>query len=234
VQVVAGDLTDPESFSAAAQGVAKVFLIMVDGGAAGIRRALPGVGHVVVVSGRNATEEFDNPLRAKYVEGEAAVRASDVPATVLRPNAFASLARHWAPGIRAGGVVPTPFPELAVPVIDPADVADVAVAALVDDRHVGRTHVLSGPAALTVRERVAVIGEVTGRPLRVEPVGAEEYVRRISAHLDESFARAVTAMDQHFAACPPTVVPTVRDVLGRPARSFRSWVVEHAAAFMPG
>lgn len=228
VEVVTGDLTDPDSLAIAAQGVDRVFLILVDGGAEAIRAlSCP----VVVLSGRNATEEFDNPLRAKYVEGEAAVRG---PATVLRPNAFASLSLHWAPGIRAAGVVPTPFPELAVPVIDPRDVADVAVAALTDDRHIGRTYVLSGPKALTVRERVAVIGDVTGRALRVEQVDADEYVRRIATHLDERFARAVTAMDRHFATHPPTVVPTVGDVLGRPARPFRVWVAEHAAAFTPG
>jgi uncharacterized protein YbjT (DUF2867 family) len=151
----------------------------------------------------------------------------------LRPNAFASLALHWAPAVRATGVVPSPFPELAVPVIDPQDVADVAVAALTGD-HLGRTYVLSGPEALTVRERVAIIGEVTGRVLRVEHVGVDEYVRRIATHLDERFARAVTAMDRHFATHPPTVVPTVADVLGRPARPFRAWVAEHAAAFRPG
>lgn len=234
VDVVRGDLTDPDAVAAAAKDVDKAFLILVDGGADSIRRALPDVGHVVVLSGRNATEEFDNPLRHKYVAGEAAVHETGVPATVLRPNAFASLALHWAPSVRTTGVVPTPFPDLAVPVIDPRDVAAVAVAALTDDRHVGHAYDLSGPTALTVRERVAVIGDVTGLDLAVRRVTVEEYTRRIATHLDERFARAVVGMDQHFATRPPTVVPTVADILGRPARTFRQWVADHVSAFRPG
>ncbi|HVV21156.1 MAG TPA: NAD(P)H-binding protein, partial [Pseudonocardiaceae bacterium] len=226
VDVVQGDLTDPASLAAAAKGVDAVFLILVDGGAAAIHHALAGVGHVVVLSGRYATEEVDNPLRAKYVDGEAAVSA---PATLLRPNAFASLARLWAPAVRTTGTVTTPFPELALPVIHPHDVADAATAALIGDGHVGHAYDLSGPTALTVRERVAVIAAVTGRALRVERVGLEEYVARL-----DPFARAVTELDRYVAEHPPTVVPTVSRILGRPARTFRDWAAEHAAEFMPG
>jgi uncharacterized protein YbjT (DUF2867 family) len=233
VEVAPGDLTATDALRSAVKGVDKVFLILADGGAEPIRDVLgTGIEHVVVLSGRNASEEFDNPLRGKYVAGEAAIREIGVPATVLQPNAFASLALHWAPSIQASGVVPAPFPEMAIPVIDPYDVAAVAVTALTDDRHIGSTYVLSGPEALTVRERAKIIGEVIGRELRVAEMTADEYTRILAAHLGEPFARAVVGLDQHFSTHPPSVVPTVRQVLGRPARDFRSWAADHAAAFL--
>jgi uncharacterized protein YbjT (DUF2867 family) len=236
VEVVTGDLTDPDALRRALKGADTLFLILVNGGAEAIKASLDGrpgncPDHVVVLSGRPVTERLDNPLLAKYVAGEAAVANSGVPATVLRPNAFASLALHWAPGIRASGLVRTPFPGLALPVIDPRDVAAVAVAAITDGGHRGRTYPLSGPESLTVRGRTRIIAEVIGRELRVEQVSPGEYVQSLAHHLDAGFARAVTSLDQHFAEHPLTVVPAVEEITGHPARTFRDWVTDHADAF---
>ncbi|WP_239642494.1 hypothetical protein [Microbacterium sp. B19] len=47
------------------------------------------------------------------------------------------------------------------------DIADVAVVALTTDALVGAAPVLTGPERLTLREQVALIGEVIGRPVAV-------------------------------------------------------------------
>jgi uncharacterized protein YbjT (DUF2867 family) len=77
----------------------------------------------------------------------------------------------WRDSVRAGKVV-DPFGEGRLAVIDPEDIARVAVAALTDDGHAGKGYLLAGPEALTTREQVAIIAEVTGRPIEFEDVGS--------------------------------------------------------------
>jgi len=66
------------------------------------------------------------------------------------------------------GEVPTPF-------VDADDIADVAVAALADDRHVGRLYELAGPRSLTFAEAAAEIAQASGRQVRYVPVSLEQH-----------------------------------------------------------
>lgn len=54
------------------------------------------------------------------------------------------------------------------------DIADVAAAALMDDRHAGKAYNLAGPEALTHRDQIAAIAAAIGEPLRVDEVEPEE------------------------------------------------------------
>jgi hypothetical protein len=82
-----------------------------------------------------------------------------------------------------------------------------------------------------MRDRARIVGEVLGRPLRVEPIAEEEWVRAASAHLPESYARALVGVERYFSVHPQPVVGTVQEVTGRPARTFATWVADHAEAF---
>ncbi|MGM0348363.1 hypothetical protein [Streptomyces sp. Adlamb9] len=73
--------------------------------------------------------------------------------TVLRPSSFASNSLGWAAAVRAGEPVPNLTGDGASGVIDPHDIAEVAVAALLDAGHGGRTYTLTGPEAIRVPAR---------------------------------------------------------------------------------
>ena len=64
---------------------------------------------------------------------------------------------------RLGGEVSTPF-------LDVDDIADVAVAALTDDRHVGQLYELTGPRSLTFARVAAEIGAAVRRDVRYVPI----------------------------------------------------------------
>ena len=66
-----------------------------------------------------------------------------------------SNALRWAAQIRAGDTVREPFADVRVAVIDPADIAAVAAAALTTGEHPDRTYTLSGPEPLLPADRVA-------------------------------------------------------------------------------
>lgn len=58
--------------------------------------------------------------------------------------------------------------------IHEADIATVAVAALLEDKHVGKAYTLSGPEQLTVRGQVQAIADALGKKVRYEEVTREE------------------------------------------------------------
>ncbi|MFI6082757.1 hypothetical protein ACIBBB_17575 [Streptomyces sp. NPDC051217] len=73
--------------------------------------------------------------------------------------------------------------------VDVDDVADVAVAALTDDRHIGRTYELSGPRLLGFAEIAAELSKATGREITYAPVELEDYRDfLVSAGAPEDFA----------------------------------------------
>src|SRR5262245_52894540 len=62
-----------------------------------------------------------------------------------------------------------PAGEVAEPFVDLEDVADVAVAALTEDGHIGQVYELTGPRLLTFGDGAAEIGYYTGRTIPVHP-----------------------------------------------------------------
>jgi uncharacterized protein YbjT (DUF2867 family) len=84
---------------------------------------------------------------AHRVTVEAAVAATGIPATVLRPGDLANNLLFWAWPIKTAGVVRAPYASSAQAPIHEADVAAVAAAALTSAGHVGKIYPLTGPQA---------------------------------------------------------------------------------------
>ena len=61
------------------------------------------------------------------------------------------------------------------PFVDADDIADVAVAALTDDRHIGELYELTGPRLLTFAEAVLEISRAVGREIRYVPISIEDF-----------------------------------------------------------
>ena len=79
--------------------------------------------------------------------------------------------------------------------------------------------------------RVAILGQVLGRDLRFEAQTDEEARAEMSATTP---ARYVDAFFDFYAAGTldeSRVLPTVREVTGRPPRTFAQWAAAHAGAF---
>lgn len=196
-----------------------------------------GVRRVVALAAANVD---DDPLLqpSRYAgdrnrEADAAVAASGMEWVSLRPTFFATNTLGlFAPRIRAGDVVYGPYPTAAEAPIDPRDVAEVAAHALLTDDLLGTRPVLTGPEAFTYAELVGVIGRVLGRPLRFHEVPTETArTAMVGNGLHEGFATAYLARLASVAGQPALVTEDVAKILGRPARTFASWVSDNAAAF---
>jgi uncharacterized protein YbjT (DUF2867 family) len=112
------------------------------------------------------------------------------------------------------------------------DIAAVAVRALCGEDHDGKEFVLTGPASLTQREQVHIIGDAIGRPLRFEELPPElarqEMLKRWPSPAVDMLLRAYAAAVDR----PAFVTSTVEEVTGAPARSFREWAADHAEDFV--
>ncbi|WP_041939576.1 MULTISPECIES: NAD(P)H-binding protein [Frankia] len=240
VQVAAADLARPESIPAVLDGVRAVFLYAEPAGIDGFLDAAAAakVERIVLLSSQSAQEpDRSNPIAHRHVVVEEAIAASGLAWTFVRPGAFATNALAWAPSIRAQGVVRGAYPESHSAPIHERDMAEVAARALLEPGHEGQRYALTGPESLPARGQVEVIGEVIGRPLRFEAVPLDEAREQLLAQMGPSawpgIADTLLRYQADSDGRPVAVSDTVAAVTGRPARTFATWVADHASAFRP-
>jgi uncharacterized protein YbjT (DUF2867 family) len=234
VEVVRGDLTDPASLEGCLEGVEAVFLVWTAPAAAvpaAVDRIAKEARRAVFLTAPHKTPhplfQQTNPMAAMHAEIERSIEASGLQWTFLRPGMFAANALSWwRPQIRSGDVVRWPYADVPTAPIHERDVAAVAVRALREEGHEGAEYVLTGPESLSHREQVTAIGEGIGRPLRLEEISPEEARRELPfpAPAMDMLLKAWAAALGH----PALVTSTVAAITGRPARTFREWVSDHA------
>ncbi|MEV5316021.1 NAD(P)H-binding protein, partial [Streptomyces sp. NPDC052610] len=230
VEVVQGDLTEPDSLVPALEGVTGLHLITFGGAYFGPLETGPrileradaaGVRRVTVLHGGGPS-----PL-------EDAVRADDgVDWTVLMPVEFMANALEWADGIVASGEVREPFVDRLSAMVHEGDIGAVAAVALTEEGHGGREYVITGPELLTVGDKVAAIAAARGREIALVELTEEQAVARWRAEgRPEDVIGFLLEMYGNTPEVGRTVVDTVEKVTGRPARTFAQWATEHADAF---
>jgi uncharacterized protein YbjT (DUF2867 family) len=173
-----------------------------------------------------------NPMASLHAEIERLLAAAGLAATILRPGMFASnVLLWWGASIRAGDAVRWPYGAAETAPIDERDIAAVAARVLVDDGHAGGDYVLTGPESLSQAEQVRVLGAVLGRPIRFEELSPEELRRETAGRWPAPVVDMLLAAWSATMGRPAFVTSTVADIVGSPARTFRQWVADHAAAF---
>jgi uncharacterized protein YbjT (DUF2867 family) len=192
-----------------------------------------GVERIVKLSVRNVGYDATDPITTLHRAGEEAIRESGIGWTFLRPTAFMSNALNWAGMIAADQVVYAPFAAGRAAVVDPADIAAVAVACLTQDGHNNRVYELTGPEPLSPADQVALLGEVLWRDLRyVEADPAGMVAQMVSYGMPEEQAQAVVELFRSTME-PYNSEPTgdITAVTGRAACSFTDWAKAHRVAF---
>jgi NADH dehydrogenase len=136
--------------------------------------AAAGATRLVHMSAIGADPASPSRYGSSKAAGEQAVRAAYPSATILRPslvfgpddalfNRFATMARLlWVMPVICGG---TRFQPVYV-----GDVADAVMAALTNPDAAGKLFELAGPRALSMRELLTYVLELTGRELPLIPV----------------------------------------------------------------
>jgi uncharacterized protein YbjT (DUF2867 family) len=133
-----------------------------------------GVRRLVLLAGRGEPEAE---------EAERAVRDSGAELTILRSTWFAqNFSEDYMLEYVLSGVVALPAGDTSEPFVDAEDIADVAVASLTDERHIGQLYELTGPRLLTFDEAVGEIAAATGREIRYAPITVSEHEAAATEH----------------------------------------------------
>ena len=201
--------------------------------------ALPGAVEAVASFAKQAVQSGAPRLALLSGRGEPeaeraeqAVRESGADLTILRSTWFMQnfsedyMLEHVLSGeIRLpAGDVPTPF-------LDVDDIADVAVAALTEDGHVGQLYELTGPRSLTFAEVAAEISTAVGREIRYVPVSLEEHAAEAAEHgLPPEVVDLLTYLFREVVdGRNANTTDGVRRALGRDPRDFADYARATAA-----
>ncbi|MBY8876068.1 SDR family oxidoreductase [Actinacidiphila acidipaludis] len=190
-----------------------------------------GVERVVLVSSQVSATRPDLRSHARLREFEQALRASGTDFTILRPAGFASNAFAWADTVRARRTVFAPFADVALPVVDPADIAAVAAAALREDGHAGRVYELTGPEPVSPRQQAAALAEMLGEDVAFVELSREEAHAAMAQFMPEQVVSGTLDVLGTPLAAEQRISPDVREVLGRPAATFTAWAGRNVRAF---
>ena len=239
-EIAVGDAGRPETLGAALRGVERLYLLLPMTPAlrqwdANIIAAAQSAGVRLVVKHSNmgAQDQAGTTMQRWHRAGEVLIEKSGMPWTFIRPTGFMTNALGWAGMIKSQGSVYAPGGDGRLAVVDPRDVAAVAVAALTEPGHEGRAYDVTGPEALSAAEQVKIVSDEIGKP--VTHIDIPESAAResmISTGMPAEIAQALTEfMTDVRAGRSATVSDAVMRVTGQPARTFAAWVHENAAVF---
>ncbi|MET9592712.1 NAD(P)H-binding protein [Streptomyces sp. NPDC006516] len=227
------DLTDPASLATAFEGAQALFLLVTgdwmatSGGPGAILGAArsAGIRRIVHLSSQGVATHRHPPAL------EDAIKRSGLEWTMLRPGGFSSNTFRWAADIRERRAVVAPFGDVALPVVDPADIAEVAALTLLEAGHEGRSYVLTGPEPVTPRQQTAAIGEALGEEVRFVEQSRAEARAQMLRFMPEQVVEST--LDILGTPLPEEQRPAAdaEKLLGRPARTFATWARRNAAAF---
>ncbi|MBB5137539.1 uncharacterized protein YbjT (DUF2867 family) [Thermocatellispora tengchongensis] len=226
------DLAEPASLKPALEGAEALFLLtsadfMANGDLGEVMNVVraAGIRRVVLLSSHGVgTGRHPSGL-------EDAVKQSGLEWTMLRPGNFDSNTFRWADSVRAQRVVTAPFGDVAVPAIDPADIAEVAGVALREPGHEGNVYTLTGPAPISPRQQATAIGDALGEPVRFIEQSREEARRQMLRYMPEPVVEATLGALGAPSPAEQRVSPDVEPILGRPPRTFAQWAERNIAAF---
>lgn len=183
-----------------------------------------GVKRVVLLSGRGEEEAQ---------ACERIVRDAGMEWTIIRASWFN---QNFSEGafidMVLKGAITLPAGDTPEPFVDVDDIAEIAVAAFTENRHVGEIYEVTGPRLMTMAEVAADLSAATGREIAYIDIPHAMFVAEISRSgapkdvawmLDYLFA---TVLDGRNAS----LTDGVQRALGRPPKDFADYAREMTAS----
>lgn len=239
VDIAVGDFGEPATIDVAMKGVDRVFLAcpndprqveyetnVIDAAA----RA--GVARLVKLSANGANS--GSPLAFWDWHGriEQHLDAADLPTVVLRPNFLMTNVLASADAITHTGQLLVPAGDAKIAMVDPGDVAAVAVAALNGAGGDGRRYVVTGPEAITFATVAAALEKAAGYSVLYVSVPDDAARGAMTEAGMPPFVveNLLTLFGVLRQGAQSTTTDDVRTLTGRRPRSFAEFATDHAAA----
>jgi uncharacterized protein YbjT (DUF2867 family) len=238
---VSGDLAKPETLPAAFAGSETVFLassigldtVALQHNAIEAARDAK-VKHIVKLSAFGASDHSKAPILSWHYQIEQEMKQSGIDWTIIRPHHFMQNLLTQAEYIINDSVVYSPSGDGKIPYVDARDVAAVAASTLTKPGHRSKTYLVTGGEALSYRQATEIISKTIGKKLRfIDETPDQARARRQREGYPVPIIEGILTIGAHQRAGGKTVTITsvVRDLTGRPPRTFPEFVRDHAAVF---
>jgi uncharacterized protein YbjT (DUF2867 family) len=240
VHFVQGDFEDVDSMRRACSDVDRAFLLTNSTERTEHQQITfthvahqSGVRHIVKLSQLHADASSPGRFLRYHAAVEAAVQASGITFTFLRPNLYMQGLLNFRQSIQEQSAFFAAADDAGISAVDVRDLADVAVAALTTAQHDNKIYALTGPDALTFAEMAHRLSQAVGRTITYVDVPPAA-MRAALADLGFPAWQADGLLEE-FAMYrrgeAAGVEPGVREALGRPPRSFGEFARDYAPLF---
>jgi len=239
---VTGDLLDPKTVRSVFAGQEGVFLLNPvsvtethEGLMAvnGIRMA--GVKRLAYLSVHNVDAAPLLPHFGSKIAVEIAVKASDVPSTILRPNNFYQNDTWFQDALQKFGVYPQPIGGVGISRVDVRDIAEAAAIALTAGGHEGQTYNLVGPQPLTGTGTAEAWGRALGKTIAYAGDDLDAWEAQSLQYLPPWMVFDFRLMYEFFQKsglkATGADIDRLTKLLGHAPRSFEDFAAETASAW---
>ncbi len=240
VEIVEGNFDRPETLQSALTGVKRAFLLTNSSESAEAQQIAfinaakqSGVEHIVKLSQFKADANSPGRFLRYHAAVEAALQASGMAYTFLRPNLFMQGLLNFRSAIASQNAFYAAADDAKVSVVDVRDIAEVAVAALTEAGHEGKIYDLTGSQSLTHGEMAAYLSTALGRQITFVNVSPEAmYDNLLSIGFPLWQADGLMEEYAHYRRNEAAEVTSgVRDAISQEPRSFESFARDYAAMF---
>ncbi|MFD7262424.1 NAD(P)H-binding protein [Streptomyces sp. NPDC059874] len=223
------DWNEPSTWVPALEGVDRVYVTYYpDLAFPGAAEQVGEFSKVAVANGARRLVLLSGRGEEAAEVSEENLKASGADWTVVRSSWFnQNFSESFFLEPVLAGEIALPTGDAVEAFVDADDIADVVVAALTDDKHIGKTYELSGPRLLSYSDVANELTKATGREIKFIPVTNEEYRAVLRENdLPEEFADLFTMiLDGRNAH----LVHGVEEALGRKPKDFADFAHEAAA-----
>jgi uncharacterized protein YbjT (DUF2867 family) len=239
---IEGDLLDVTSVRRVFNGIDTVFLLnpvsqteASEGLMAVTAMRNAGVTRVVYVSVHCVDEAPWLPHFGSKVGIEAALKASGMAWTVLRPNNFFQNDYWFKDVLLQHGVYPQPIGSTGLSRVDVRDIAAAAAIALTRPGHDGQTYDLVGPEEVTGESTARTWSEALGRPIVYGGDDLAAWERQQVQYLPHwmvfDFGEMYAFFQKHGLKASREAIDRQTRLLGHPPRAFDAFARETARAW---
>ena len=182
-----------------------------------------GVQKLILLSGRGEKE-------AEHCE--QLVMNSGADWTIIRADWFnQNFSDSFLRDPILAGQVALPRSEALIPFVDTDDIADVALEALLEEKHNGKVYELTGPRLLTFRQVIEEIAQASKRSIHYHSISLEAYQNMLREYqIPEDFIWLIGYLfSEVLDGRNSSITQDVKNVLGRPPKDIRQYIQETAA-----
>jgi uncharacterized protein YbjT (DUF2867 family) len=239
VEVFVGDLLDPVAVEKAMEGVDALYLLngvvpdeLTQGLIAYGLAKKKKLKHVVYHSVFKVDAFKDVPHFASKLAIENALRAFDVPFTIIRPNYFFQNDVSLRIPLMDAGLYPVPLGKQGISAVDVRDIAEATAIVLTTKGHFGKTYNLNGPEALSGAKAAAIWSELLDKAIRYPGEDMDTFEEQMRKKAPSWSAFDIRMMFQGYLergfAAGPGDLETLTALLGHAPRSYEDFASETA------